>query len=121
MNPTPISTDSATRYQWGTDCDGWHLVRAAALSVIQERMGPGTTEVRHWHARARQFFYVIDGELELEVEGNVHQLRRGVGLEIPPGLAHQARNAGQAQAVFLVVSSPPHQSDRRDSQAENDS
>jgi mannose-6-phosphate isomerase-like protein (cupin superfamily) len=120
MIPTPVSTENATHYQWGTNCDGWHLVRAAAFSIIAERMGPGTSEVRHWHARARQFFYVVDGALELEVEGNVHQLKRGMGLEIPPGLAHQARNVGNTPAEFLVVSSPPHQSDRRESEAEND-
>jgi mannose-6-phosphate isomerase-like protein (cupin superfamily) len=120
MLHTPISTGNAAHYEWGSGCDGWHLVKAAAFSVIEERMPPGTNEVRHWHARARQFFYVLDGTLELEVEGALNQLTRGCGLEIPPGLAHQARNSGESVVSFLVVSSPPHQGDRRESGAQED-
>jgi hypothetical protein len=36
----PISTGTAPHYAWGAKCDGWHLVRSADLSVIQERMPP---------------------------------------------------------------------------------
>jgi mannose-6-phosphate isomerase-like protein (cupin superfamily) len=117
MRPMPISLDNATHYDWGNGCEGWHLVRAAGFSVLAERMPPGTTEVRHWHARARQFFYVTDGVLELEIEGDVHQLPRGCGIEIPAGLAHQARNTTERPTNFLVISSPPHQGDRRESES----
>jgi mannose-6-phosphate isomerase-like protein (cupin superfamily) len=120
MHHKPISAGNAPHYQWGSGCDGWHLVKAAAFSVIEERMPPGTNEVRHWHARARQFFYVLDGTLELEVEGTVHDLPRGCGLEISPGLAHQARNTGENHVSFLVISSPPHQGDRRESEEQDD-
>ena len=114
MQPTPVSTGNAEHYDWGTGCDGWHLVRAAAFSVISERMPPGATEVRHWHARARQFFYVTDGVLEMEIEGQVHSLPSGTGIEVPPGLAHQARNTGSVPTSFLVISAPPHRGDRRE-------
>jgi mannose-6-phosphate isomerase-like protein (cupin superfamily) len=117
MLHSPISVDNATHYEWGAGCDGWHLLRAAGFAIIEERMAPGTAEARHWHARARQFFYVVDGALELEVEGEVHILPRRTGLEIPPGLAHQARNRGNEPVNFLVISSPPHQGDRRESDA----
>ena len=109
---TLVSTASAEHYTWGAGCDGWHLVRTAALSVIQERMPPDTAEVRHWHVRARQFFYVLDGQLEVEVEGAVHRLSAGVGLEIAPGAAHQVCNRGAHEAVFLVISQPPSHGDR---------
>src|SRR5471030_3228199 len=88
MIPLPISIANAEQYTWGDHCDGWHLVRAAAFSVIEERMPPGTREVRHWHARARQFFYVLTGTLKMEVEGAMHELPPGFGLELPPGNAH---------------------------------
>ncbi|MEP6991951.1 MAG: cupin domain-containing protein [bacterium] len=110
----PISTANAPQYGWGDNCDGWHLVRSATLSVIEERMPPGTSEVRHWHARARQFFYVLSGTLVVEVEGARHELPPGFGLELPSGTAHQASNLGDEEARFLVISSPPHQGDRRE-------
>ena len=120
MIPIPTSTAIAPHYTWGEACEGWHLVRAATLSVIEERMPAGTSEVRHWHARARQFFYVLSGTLTIEVEGATHVLGAGGGLELPSGTAHQARNEGVGDTRFLVVSSPPHQGDRREAESEHE-
>jgi mannose-6-phosphate isomerase-like protein (cupin superfamily) len=108
------STATADHYIWGTGCDGWHLVRAAGLSVIEERMPAGTREVRHWHARARQFFYVLSGTLTMEVEGVRHQLESRTGIELAPGTAHQAINEGPDDVEFLVVSMPPSHGDRHE-------
>ena len=114
MKNTAISTESAPHYQWGEGCDGWHLVRSDSLSIIEERMPPKTAERRHKHSRAHQFFYVLGGELTLEVEGEEHLLQAGVGLEIAPGQAHQALNRGENDARFLVTSQPPSHGDRID-------
>jgi mannose-6-phosphate isomerase-like protein (cupin superfamily) len=108
----PTSTETAAHYVWGDGCDGWHLVRDASLSVIEERMPAGTSEVRHWHARSRQFFYVLSGTLTMEVEGVRHRLPARSGIELPPGTAHQALNDGAVDAEFLVVSMPPSHGDR---------
>jgi quercetin dioxygenase-like cupin family protein len=110
--PTPISPTTAAHYTWGEQCDGWHLVRGPSLSVIQERMPPGTREQRHRHALARQFFFVLHGQLVLEVDGTHHVLPQGVGLEIQPGLAHTAINESATDVAFLVISQPPSHGDR---------
>jgi mannose-6-phosphate isomerase-like protein (cupin superfamily) len=107
-----ISPTTASHYTWGEECDGWHLVRSPSLSVIQERMPPGTREQRHRHARARQFFFVLQGHLVLEVEGTHHALSQGIGLEIPPGFAHTAMNESAMDVSFLVISQPPSHGDR---------
>ena len=116
MTPTRISVLNAVHYTWGgpnaDQCDGWHLVKTAALSVIEERMPPGTEERRHRHERARQFFYVLSGELVLDVEGKVILLTAGEGLEIEPGAVHQAINRSAEDLRFLVVSQPPSHGDR---------
>jgi len=108
----PVSTKSAEHYQWGGACDGWHLLKGDDLSVIEERMPAGTTEQCHRHERSRQFFYVLDGEAALEVEGCLHRLRRGEGLHVPPSAAHQMRNGSGADVRFLVVSAPKSHGDR---------
>ncbi|MBY0488587.1 MAG: cupin domain-containing protein [Gemmatimonadaceae bacterium] len=104
--------ENAEHYAWGDGCDGWHLVRTDSLSVIEERMPPGTHEVRHRHVRALQFFRVLDGALTLEVDGETQLLRAGEGLEVPPGTPHQAFNRSGADVTFLVVSAPPSHGDR---------
>lgn len=117
MIPRPTSRRVAQQYGWGDGCEGWHLVRAQNLSVIEERMPPGAREVRHWHARARQFFYVLAGTLTLEVEGVTHQLGAQSGIELPQGTAHQAMNDSSADVEFLVISEPPSHGDRHETEA----
>jgi mannose-6-phosphate isomerase-like protein (cupin superfamily) len=108
----PVSRAVAEHYPWGAGCDGWHLVRDAGLSVIEERMPPGSAEARHRHARSRQFFYVLAGVLTMELDDAVHSLGSGDGIEVAPGVAHQAFNRGTTDARFLVVSAPPSHGDR---------
>ena len=110
----PVSTANAEHYVWGGSSDGWHLLKHADLSVIRERVPPGACEMRHRHARARQFFYLLDGEASLEVDGVPHRLQAGMGLHVPPGAAHQLRNDSTADVHFLVVSSPPSHGDREE-------
>jgi mannose-6-phosphate isomerase-like protein (cupin superfamily) len=111
-----ISTKSAEHYKWGgpqrTDCDGWHLVKTPELSIIEELMPPGASEARHSHVRARQFFFVLEGELTLEVEHHDFVLQTGEGLEISPGQRHQAMNRGAKSVRILVTSQPPSHGDR---------
>ncbi len=107
-----ISAATAEHYVWGDGADGWHLVRAPGLSVIQERMPPGSAEQRHRHAVARQFFFVLTGRLLIEVEGVLHSLDAREGLEVAPGMAHEVRNDSASPAEFLVISQPPSHGDR---------
>jgi mannose-6-phosphate isomerase-like protein (cupin superfamily) len=108
----PISKDRAEHYTWGSGCDGWHLVKNSALSVIQERMPAGTAEARHFHRHAQQFFYILAGEAVMEVEGRSIRLTAGEGIWIPTGAAHQMKNASGGEVHFLVISHPPSHGDR---------
>lgn len=117
MIPQPTSRAVGQQYGWGEGCQGWHLVRAQNLGVIEEQMPPGAREQRHWHARARQFFYVLSGTLTIEVEGVTHTLAARTGIELPPGTAHQAMNGTSTAVEFLVISEPPTYGDRHETDA----
>ncbi|MBB6183943.1 cupin domain-containing protein [Oleiagrimonas soli] len=110
--PGVIDARTAPHYRWGEVCDGWHLLAGDDLSVIEERVPPGASETRHRHTRARQFFYVLEGEATMELEGVEHVLRAGQGLHVPPGATHCLRNASEAAVRFLVVSAPKSHGDR---------
>jgi mannose-6-phosphate isomerase-like protein (cupin superfamily) len=116
MPTQTISPKSAEHYKWGgpqgTACDGWHLVKTPELSVIEELMPPGTSEARHSHVHARQFFYVLEGELTMEVEHHDFVLQAGEGLEVSPGQRHQAMNRSTKSVRMLVTSHPPSHGDR---------
>lgn len=115
LEPTaiaPVDIDRAEHYRWGGDSDGWHLLKRDDLSVIRERVPPGRGEVRHLHARSRQFFYVLDGAAVLEIDGMRHALAAGQGIHVPPGVPHRFANESDADVHFLVVSAPKAHGDR---------
>jgi len=115
MSKTKTSVATAEHYTWGdpaNPCDGWYLLQTPELSVIEERMPPGTSEQRHLHKKSRQLFYVLWGELTMECDGVEHTLHAGEAIEITPGLAHQAINKSVADTRILVTSQPPSHADR---------
>ncbi|MCC7451910.1 MAG: cupin domain-containing protein [Anaerolineae bacterium] len=107
-----ISKANALHYTWGEVCDGWRLVNRDDLSVIHERMPPGSAEVRHYHRLARQFFFVLAGTATLEIDGRREVLQAQQGLEVPPLVPHQIHNLSDAAVEFLVISHPSTRDDR---------
>jgi len=103
---------TAEHYRWGQVCDGWRLLERPDLSVIQERIPGGAGEVMHYHRHARQLFFVLEGELQIEHREQLFRLTAGDALEMPPGDPHRVQNLGQVDASFLVVSAPTTQGDR---------
>ena len=112
MPLTSVSRATAEHYSWGTHCDGWHLVKDAALSVIEERMPPAGFEELHSHRSAQQFFFILSGEVTMELECEEIRLHAGEGLHIPPRTRHRISNRSRETARFLVISQPPSHGDR---------
>lgn len=106
------SIETGKHYIWGGNCDGWHLAASPNLSVIQERVPSGSSEVRHLHNKAEQFFYVLGGIASLEVAGRTHQLNANEGFHVPAGVPHTLSNQHAQTLDFLVISTPPAQADR---------
>jgi len=109
-----ISIENAEHYVWGGICDGWHLLKRDDMSVIQERVPAGGAEVMHFHNKARQFFYILEGEATMVFEDREVTLSKGEGIEIKPQVKHQFRNCSSADVHFLVISVPSTRGDRVD-------
>ena len=107
-----ISKTNSEHYVWGQGCDGWHLLKSGELSVIHERMPPGTAETRHFHHTAQQFFFVLSGTATLEIGGKSETLREHEGTEVAPGIPHQIFNKSSRDLEFLIISQPPSHGDR---------
>jgi mannose-6-phosphate isomerase-like protein (cupin superfamily) len=108
-----ISRETAEHFSWRGVCDGWFLVnQPARLTVLHERMPPGSSEVRHLHRQAYQFFFVLAGVATLEIDGHDVLLHPFEGAAIPPQVGHQMRNMSEAPLEFLVISQPNSREDR---------
>ncbi|MCK9906993.1 cupin domain-containing protein, partial [Microbacteriaceae bacterium K1510] len=87
-------------------------VKQGELSVIHERMPAGTSEVRHYHEKSRQFFFALSGTATLEMAGEVFHIAAHEGVEVAPGVPHQMRNDTDEAIEFLVISQPTTRGDR---------
>ncbi|HVZ24962.1 MAG TPA: cupin domain-containing protein [Sediminibacterium sp.] len=107
-----LSADIVPHYQWGNQCDGWILKEDPDLSIKQERMPPGTAEQWHYHEKARQFFYMLQGVAMMDIGDETIPLLPEESIEILPGTAHRIRNVSGVPVVFLLVTQPSAAQDR---------
>lgn len=112
MNKLITSTKNAHHYTWGDQCDGWHLLRSDSLSVIQERMPTGTAEQMHYHERAQQVFYILQGTATFEVEDETITIQQGQSIHVSPKIRHRILNNSSSDIHFLVISEPKSHGDR---------
>lgn len=99
-------------YSWGEGCLGWRLLEQDGLQLRQELMQPGTSETPHLHRRARQVFYVLEGELTLRMPEGTLRARPRQAIHVPPGRPHWVRNDGTGDLVFVLASAPSTAGDR---------
>src|SRR5262245_26653297 len=55
----------------------------------------------HYHRRATELYYVLDGSGTVTVGGVEHPVRRGTLLHIPPGVVHAARGRMRVLVVGI--------------------
>ena len=60
----------------------------------------------HFHTRATEFFFVIDGSLQVLVRDELHTLGKGDFLAVPPRVPHAFGPAKDSDADVLVVFTP---------------
>ncbi len=109
-----FNKENARHYNWGDNCDGWYLVKNDSLNIIHEKMPPTTKEKKHYHIKSRQFFFILSGKAEIEINGKIFKLNKQDGIEVEPNLQHQIMNNSNEDLEFLVISNPPSQTDRID-------
>ena len=109
-----ISKANAEHYFWGNNCEGWKLVKNEKLSIIHEKMLPNTSEIRHYHSKARQFFFILKGYATIEIDEIKTSFGEYEGIEVPPNTPHQIFNYSDERIEFLVISNPSTQNDRID-------
>jgi mannose-6-phosphate isomerase-like protein (cupin superfamily) len=106
------SVSNSEHYQWGNNCDGWFLLKSETLSVIQEKMPPGSCELLHYHQKSQQVFFILSGSATFEVDGKVIVVKQNESIHIQPGLMHRISNESTVDLDFLVISEPKSHGDR---------
>jgi len=60
----------------------------------------------HVHQQIKEVYTILEGRLELDLDGNLHQLKEGESIEILPKVKHKAKSLGQDPARIVALSFP---------------
>jgi mannose-6-phosphate isomerase-like protein (cupin superfamily) len=81
--------------------------RPGDFVVLELTADPGFAGPRpHLHHRHEELFYVIDGQFDFFVDGEVRRVGPGSFVNVPPGVMHDFRNPGTEPARWLGIASP---------------
>lgn len=77
------------------------------LGVV--RLEPGERVNEHYHPYSDEFLYVVEGEVEVDLDDVPHPVRADQALLIPTGVRHRVRNTGPdpVRAVFQLCPLAP--------------
>ncbi len=76
-------------------------------SLAEATLAPGQATERHYHAETEEFYFIVEGTGEMEVEGERAEVAPGDAVLIPPGARHQIR-AGAAALRLLCCCAPAY-------------
>jgi mannose-6-phosphate isomerase-like protein (cupin superfamily) len=76
-------------------------------SLAEAELEPGQRTQRHFHARSEEIYVVLEGEGEMEVDGDRQRVGPDDAVLIPPRAWHQIR-AGDQGIRFLCCCAPPY-------------
>jgi quercetin dioxygenase-like cupin family protein len=76
------------------------------VTVVEDTLKPGFDLARHYHKKTTEIFYVLDGEVTFEFDGEPAPVvaTRGMTLNIPPGVWHHVWTA--KGATLLTIFTP---------------
>ncbi len=106
------SKTNSEHYKWGNNCDGWHLLKTESLSVIHEKMPPGSFERSHLHLYSQQLFFILLGTATFKLGQNVFVLNANESIHVPQNSIHSIQNLSDVDLEFLVISEPKSHGDR---------
>ncbi len=98
--------------------DTWHFTgtiirifsprraNGGVFSLAEYRLQAGAGSPVNRHPGDDESFYVLSGQVEIEVEGKAKIYRPGGFVQVPNGAWHRFANVGREDATMLVVNAP---------------
>jgi mannose-6-phosphate isomerase-like protein (cupin superfamily) len=83
----------------------------ANQSLAEARLPPGARTTKHYHPRAEEIYYLLEGTGRMEIDGELREVGPGDAIAIPPGARHQITNTGAAVLKFLCCCAPGYRHD----------
>ncbi|MGH8079931.1 MAG: cupin domain-containing protein [Lysobacter sp.] len=104
-----VIQQAQAEHMTGNGSQLWLLADASdccgALGANRLRLQPGAAGARpHLHKRSSEAFYVLEGTLEMIIDGETVKVEQGGYAVIPPGVVHSfAATADEVADVFITL------------------
>ena len=77
-------------------------------SLAEATLAPGQATQRHYHRASEEIYFVLDGEGEMELDGERRPVGAGDAVAIPAGAWHELRAEGDRPLRILCSCAPPY-------------
>lgn len=80
----------------------------AHQSLAEATLAAGTATSRHYHRAAEEFYFLLEGSGEMEIDGDRARVGAGDAILIPAGAWHQLTADADCRIRMLCCCSPPY-------------
>ncbi len=80
-------------------------------SLAEARVAPGQKTTPHFHRATEEIYYILEGQGEMWLGEESHDVGPGDAIAIPPGMVHTIKNTGTATLRFLCCCAPAYEHD----------
>ena len=77
-------------------------------SLAEATLEPGQVTTRHYHRQSEEVYFILEGEGDLELDGERCLVAAGDAIPIPPGTWHTLTNVGAVALRLLCSCAPPY-------------
>ena len=78
----------------------------ANQSLAEASLPDGAATERHYHRVSEEFYYILEGNGRMEIDGEEREVSPGDAILIPAGARHQIQATGPLR--FLCCCAPPY-------------
>lgn len=75
-------------------------------SLAEARIPVGGSTLEHYHPKTEEIYYITHGAGRMRIEGELHDVKPGDAIAIPPGLKHKIWNTSTEVLRLLCCCAP---------------
>ncbi|MGI6214779.1 MAG: cupin domain-containing protein [Christensenellales bacterium] len=106
-----ILHENDKEYRFG-DSGPKYLMKGPRSNFALVRFNPGEDFAPHYHEIMEENFFILEGEVDIEVDGVVHHLKEGQFIHIEPNEVHYVHNRYDKPVKMVSTLAPFQKKDK---------
>ncbi len=106
-----VINENEREYRFG-DSGPKYLMKGPRSNFALVRFNPGEDFQAHYHNVMEENFYILEGKVDIVVDGKVNTLSAGDMIHIEPGEVHYVKNAYDAPMKMVSTLAPYQEFDK---------